>query len=379
MEGHVLDLRQAVRALTQHLPSLEARWCEVDKCLGARAATDLRAPADVPAGPIASGDGFLLPPGGGAGVYRIAGRFSPSEPIVGWPAAGETFRVEEGTAAPPDSHVVPVTKAEIIGTDMVMLGDPEPGLIAHAGHRIKEGSIVLAQGERITPAAWALLAAGGIRRVRVAVCPIVCVISVGTELDSPGRPEVTGRFMTAFVNGLGLPAQFLGVVPDAADRIRTEVIRALPAGFLFLCGGTGRGLTDQTLFALRAMELRILGEGINLRPGGTTAVAAAAQTVCVLVPGDPEAACAVAQALVEPAVTRWLRGRAMNWPPGLRIPLAEPWSGDPDYYHVVSAAIRGRTAVIADRRGKGGLLGAEGRLLLVPGAECRTEGFLSNS
>src|SRR3954453_2119430 len=121
-------------------------------------------------------------------------------PVVGEIAAGQTeiFTLTPGTAvrimtgAPiPEgcSAVVPFEWTEETGREVLIKRAPEERQhIRFAGEEVKEGELLMRQGEVIGTRQIGLLAAVGLGRVPSAPRPRVVVMSTGTELVEPGRP-----------------------------------------------------------------------------------------------------------------------------------------------------------------------------------------------
>jgi molybdopterin molybdotransferase len=248
--------------------------------------------------------------------------------------------------------------------------------VREAGAVIRKGARLVARGQRVGENEWALLAACGYDAVKIVAPPAVPVVAVGSELESPGHPDVTGRFLVRFLARLGMPAVYRGVVPDDESRIRREVVDALRRRLVLVTGGTGRGLTDTTVTALRPGGIRILCEGINLRPGGTTAAAVGLRGAGLFLPGSPGAALAVAHLVVKPILADWLGLRLATWRSGPRLPLAEPWSCPSDDYTVLPGRYSGGALSISAAGAEEALLSAETRVLIPPGSTPRTEGVV---
>jgi len=65
---------------------------------------------------------------------------------------------------------------------------PSPGQwIRRAGEDVRQGAVVLARGERLTPASLGLAAGIGLDRLQVARRPRVALFSTGDELVMPGE------------------------------------------------------------------------------------------------------------------------------------------------------------------------------------------------
>ena len=121
-------------------------------------------------------------------------------PVVGEIAAGQTqiFHLTPGTAvrimtgAPiPEgcTAVVPFEWTEESGPRGARRRAPEEGQhIRFAGEEVKQGDLLMRQGEVIGTRQVGLLAALGLGRVPTAPRPRVVVMSTGTELVEPGGP-----------------------------------------------------------------------------------------------------------------------------------------------------------------------------------------------
>ena len=189
---------------------------------------------------------------------------------------------------------------------------------------------------------------------------------------------MTAGYLVRLLGRLGIPACHAGPLPDDCEAIRREVVSALPRGLVLLCGGSGAGLTDRTLEALRPGGVRIVAEGINVSPGGTSGLAVGLGGSCLFLPGDFAAVPAVAHALVVPVIARWLGAGIPAWPAGLRFALAEPWTGPPDMYVVRPCELaRGVLKVLDTGPAAEGFLAAEGLAVLVPGEPERTRAILA--
>jgi molybdopterin molybdotransferase len=270
-----------------------------------------------------------------------------------------------------------VEEARLVGTKSVHLPAAEGGLIDLAGSFLKRGQRILGRGELINERSWALLRSCDLATVPIVQHPTVHIVAVGSELDAGGFPEVNGRFLLHFLETLHIPAVLLGAVPDQEERIREEVKNGIPGGLLLVTGGTGLGLMDRTIMAIRPAEIRLLCEGITLCPGESTALAVGRQGACIFMPGAPEAVLAVAYALLKPVVAAWLGISLPIWNRGARRALEQPWTGPADRYVLVAAAAGEGPLRLKDAQGSGALFGAERLVVLPAGQEVRTQGVIA--
>jgi len=370
MKARIFTLIQAINAVAGALPPPGRRTCPLEKAYGHYAAGEKAAPRDVPSRFSAPRDGFVVRPGSLSGEYDISA-FHPVDSPCDLPPAGATCRVEEGTPVNPECLFVPVSKACLVGTGRVRLEDPAAGILREPGSFIRKGTLIVPQGGLVTERVWALLAASGVTALEVVDSPTVHVAAVGSELTA--ETETSGRFLVRFFRSLHLPVVFSGVVADEEEEIRREILNTMPGGLLIFCGGTGRGLTDLTINALRGEKVRFRCEGVRLRPGEGTVIVVGMGGVCVAVPGAPEAAAAAAYALLAPAAARWLGISAGEWPAGGRLPLAVPFRDASDSHLVLAGEVREGKIFLTPEGGKGGLLGAESVIMVPPGEKPRRE------
>jgi len=156
---------------------------------------------------------------------------------------------------------------------------PRPGQwIRRAGEDVARGSVVLAAGTRLTPAALGLAASIGLARLSVARRPRVALFSTGDELVMPGDvpPEqmVPGTiynsnrfFLRALLARLGCAVTDCGIVPDRRDATLTALREAARAHDLVLTsGGVSMGEEDHIKPAVQQLGELDLWQ-IAIKPG----------------------------------------------------------------------------------------------------------------
>jgi molybdopterin biosynthesis enzyme len=112
------------------------------------------------------------------------------------------------------------------------------------------------------------------------------------------------------------------VSSTAAGRDAESIAAALGDGacdLLLIVGGSGVGRTDAAVAALAARGKILLGHGIALQPGRTSAVGRLGKTPVVVLPGAPDQALAAWWTLALPVLDR-LSGRRPRKP--VNLPLA---------------------------------------------------------
>lgn len=150
--------------------------------------------------------------------------------------------------------------------------------IRRSGEDITRGSVVLARGDRLGPAALGLAASIGRDRLQVAPRPRVALFSTGDELVMPGdvAPEAmpvgsiynSNRFfLRSLLLRLGCEVRDFGIVPD--QRAATvEALRQAAAGndLILTSGGVSVGEEDHIKPAVQQLGTLDLWQ-IAMKPG----------------------------------------------------------------------------------------------------------------
>jgi molybdopterin molybdotransferase len=245
-------------------------------------AADLRSTLNVPSHDNTQMDGYAVRR---ADLEQASGQAPVRLPIaqripaghVGRPlVAGEAARIFTGGLVPDGADAIVMQEhASVEGEHVVFTRCPEPGQwIRRVGEDIREGSVILPGGTRLTPQATGLAASVGLpqldvrRRVRVA-----CFFT-GDELAMPGEPLRPGaiynsnRFvLVSLLRRLGCAVHDLGNVPDSLQATRDALRRAAAGNDLIVTsGGVSVGEEDHVKPAVQAEgELRLWQ--IAMKPG----------------------------------------------------------------------------------------------------------------
>jgi molybdopterin biosynthesis enzyme len=324
----VLTRREAVALLRREAPPLEVVTVPLERARGLACARDLPAVMELPGFDRSALDGYGVRAADTAGaaparparlavgreVRPSAGAQVPLEP-------GACVRLLTGGPLPPGCDAV-LRDEDAVLRDGFLLADapvaPGAGVQAR-GADLPRGSLVLARGNTVTPAAAALLAETGVLEVPVYRSPRVRVLVVGNELRDPAAPAASDP-----ASPHAIPAGNLVLLRDllaahGAGPVRCALVRNDPTSLaeavaqardadLLLCvGGMGRGDRDHTrmLFASRGT---MLFAGLAMTPAKGTALARLDGVPALGLPGMPWGVFAAFHAVVLPAL-RALSGR----------------------------------------------------------------------
>ena len=284
-------------------------------------ARDVVSPVDVPPHDNSAMDGFAF----------AGSDLSATEPTVlqcvghalagaAWagppPQTGQCLRITTGAIMPAGlDTVVAHEMVQVQGERITIpLGRVHTGDNRRLrGEDIAQGQAALRQGQRLTPAAWGLLASLGLPEVAVRQRLRVAYFSTGDEILSLGQASREGAVydsnrytVCGLLQRMGCEWIDLGVVPDDPQRLRAAFEEAaMRADAIITSGGVSVGEADHTKALMRE-----LGDvdfwRIAMRPGRPMAVGRMGQTLMFGLPGNPVAVMVTFLAFVRPALWRMM-------------------------------------------------------------------------
>ncbi len=335
-------------------------------------AADLVSPLNVPPHDNSAMDGYAFDGAALADAAPLALR------VVGTAFAGTTWR---GQAGPGDcvkvmtGAVMPAGLDTVVPLELVRLAGDQVQIPADAlrrgdnrrlaGEDIRAGTVALARGSRLTPAALGLAASLGIAQLTVVRRLRVAYFSTGDEILSLGEPPREGAVYdsnryTVFglLRRMGITVLDLGVVPDQPAQLEAAFTQAAAqADAIITSGGVSMGDADYT----QAMMHKLAGDvggvafwRIAMRPGRPMAVGRIARpplaapenpdfitksatgqressadsyqkesAILFGLPGNPVAVMVTFLAFVRPALLQMM-GNTTTAPPLLRARSLEP-------------------------------------------------------
>ena len=195
--------------------------------------------------------------------------------------AGEAARIFTGAPVPAGADTIVMQEdCEPVGEGSVRVNVlPQSGQwIRRAGEDVTRGAVVLARGQRLTPAALGMAAGIGMARLSVARRPRVALFSTGDELVMPGDlpPEQmppgaiynSNRFfLRALLLRLGCEVTDCGIVPDQREATLTALRNAAKGHDLVLTsGGVSVGEEDHIKPSVQELGELDLWQ-ISMKPG----------------------------------------------------------------------------------------------------------------
>ncbi|HID51054.1 MAG TPA: molybdopterin biosynthesis protein, partial [Anaerolineae bacterium] len=178
------------------------------------------------------------------------------------------------------------------------------------------GETVVYRGTRITPQVIGVLAALGIRYIKVYKRPRVAIVSTGNELTEPGKPLTYGRIydvnsytLYSLVLEDGGKPNILGILPDDYNRLMETLTKALKEyDVVITSGGTSAGVGDLVYRVLNELgEPGVIVHGLNIKPGKPTVIAVINGKPVFGLPGYP-ISCIISYNLIVKPLIRALSG-----------------------------------------------------------------------
>lgn len=188
--------------------------------------------------------------------------------------------------------------------------------IRQIGSDMKDGELVLEEGDYIGPAEVGLLATLGFKEVLCRAKPIVGVMSTGNELVDvgvdPEGTQIRDSNRAAILASLieeGVPVIDLGIMKDDKTVLTAAILAAAErCDVVITSGGVSMGEADLVKPLLEQLGQVKFGR-INMKPGKPTTFAvlpSSTRSTCLFfaLPGNPVSCLVTKALLVDPAIKR---------------------------------------------------------------------------
>lgn len=330
----LMSLEEALARMADGVSPLPVREVSLTEALGRVVAQEVVSGLTLPPWDNSAMDGFAVRSGDVSGAsrenpvrLRVIGEVAAGhEPIVSV-EQGTAVRVLTGGVLPRGADaVVPVEHTDapqgvsaLPGHVSLRAPAPAGQHIRLAGSDLTKGHVVLAKGERVTPAAVGSLAAAGHARIRVHARPVLAILSTGDELVPVGAepgpaqiPDSNAEALAAQTAQAGADVVRLGIARDERDMV-VERLRAgiAEAHVLVASGGVSVGSRDVVRDAFEEVGRLDLWR-VAIQPGKPVAFGRATRPgggECLFfgLPGNPVSSFVTFELFVRPVLRR-LRG-----------------------------------------------------------------------
>ena len=320
MEGR-LDFVQARQLLLERVGPVGEGEEELSRCAGRILARDVWARESVPAFDRSPYDGYAVC----SADTKGAGKDSPvtlevreEVPAGGVPggplAQGQAVKVATGAPIPPGADGVVMFERTSFTRERVTLFAPVKPRenIVRAGEDVKAGALLARRGQLIDPGLAGTLAAPGITRparlrgAKIAQLNTGSELVEGEETPGPGMIRNANRYtLQAAIEAQGCEVVYCGIAPDRAGDIRELLERALEAcDGVVTTGGVSVGDWDLTPAAMEQAGVRLLFQGVDLKPGMACAYGMAGDKPVCALSGNPASAMTNFYAITMPALRK---------------------------------------------------------------------------
>jgi molybdopterin molybdotransferase len=308
----MISLEEAQARLIALAEPLPAEMQPLGQCFGRYAAADIAALRTQPAKDLSAMDGYALRHAAPMGPWRVIGESAAGNGFPGRLGAGESVRIFTGAPLPKGADTVIMQEDIIRDGDMISLNSalaiPVGHHVRRAGSDFSEAAIVIAEGERLTPARIGLAAMAGHAMLSVRRLPRVAIISTGNELVPPGTAPGPDQIPAS--NGIMLHAMLadepcimtdLGIIPDDLNQISMALSKAASmADVVVTLGGASVGDHDLVRPALAAAGATIDFWKIAMRPGKPLMAGQLNDALVLGLPGNPVSAFVTAHLFLKP-------------------------------------------------------------------------------
>ncbi len=230
-------------------------------------------------------------------------------------ASGRCTEVATGSTLPNGADAVVMVEDTEREGDLVNVYAPvHPGEnVSGRGDDIARKSLVVREGEVLTPAKVGALAAIGMARASVYAKPRVSILTTGDEVVSPGKPiragqvyDINSNTIESVVRENGGEAFFLGRVSDRLESLRSALKKAIANDLVVFSGGSSVGEKDIIVDVLRSMG-DLLFHGIAVKPGKPTVLGRVDGKAVLGMPGYPTSCLSNCYIILAPMLRRMAR------------------------------------------------------------------------
>ena len=396
----MLELEEALARIFAAIPSPEAELIALAQAQGRILAETLVSPVDLPFFDNSAMDGYAVRAGDAAAArsdspvrLRLIGKAAAGLPFAGALRSGSCVRVFTGSMLPEGADSVVMQEDTRIDS-----GKPEEILILEPvkpwenvrlrGEDLKTGATLAVNGERLSAGHLGLLAAAGIKDVKVGKRPRVGLMATGTELREAGAILGPGQIyesnrtaLLALMERTGGVAQVFPLVADSLAATHAAIDQAFrQCDILITSGGVSVGEMDFVREAFEQAGGRLEFWKVAMKPGRPFVLGRRANQFLFGLPGNPVSAFVTFLLLARPALLRWQGANETRLPvhPGI---LAEPLANHGGRRHFMRVKVSADGAVyssgvqashaLASLAAANGLVDVPPQVTLAAGTEVR--------
>ncbi|WP_144783463.1 gephyrin-like molybdotransferase Glp [Microbacterium sp. BH-3-3-3] len=351
----MIDVAEHLAAILETVVPLDPEPRDVAAARGRALRVAVHAAVDVPGFDCSAMDGFAVRADDLTGVpttLRVVADLPAGADLDPPIAAGEAARIMTGAPVPTHaSAVVPFEETAEgleggLGPVTVLTLPRGPGAhIRRRGSDVREGSLVVAAGVRLTAGRVGAIAASGVETVSVSRAARVAIVSTGSELRPAGTPLRRGQIpesnsvlLAGLAEEAGAEVVLRTSVDDSGDGPRRAITAAEAAGadVVVFSGGVSAGayeVVKNTLGDLMRFE------PVRMQPGKPQGFGRSeAGTLLFGLPGNPVSAAVSFELFVRPALRALEGDRELDRSRAV-VPFAVDWRARPERVQYVPVRI----------------------------------------
>jgi molybdopterin molybdotransferase len=321
----MISEEEARRKMLGAIQPLPARRLSSSGALGCFAAEDYVARLPLPTFDNSAMDGYAVVASSGKKGERLR--------VTGEQPAGRDrrLRVSPGeairifTGAPVSAGADAVVMQEDVtrdGDEIVINVDVETGeFVRRRGCDLAEGQKILGKGERLGPAAIALLASQGFAEVMIGGEVKAGILSTGDELVKPGGKLESGQIYESNSALLNALLQRCGAIVKSQEHCRDErkslseaIKRGIENHVLIISGGVSVGEHDLVKDALHELGAQIDIWRVAIKPGKPFLFGQLNECAVFGLPGNPVSAFVTFLQFVRPAILKMMGATNLDLP-----------------------------------------------------------------
>lgn len=296
----MITVEEAKRLITANSFALSPAIMQLPEAAGKILAEDLVAPADIPAFPQSSMDGyaFSFDDWEQNKTLVIEGEIAAGSTNRELLPPGKAVRIFTGAPVPPGADTVVMQEKVTVTQTSLLINDEQLKKGANVrprGSEIKKGMTALEKGQLLSPAAVGFIAGLGLSSASVIPAPRVSIIITGNELQKPGSPLAYGQVyesnsfsLTAALHDAGISNITTIHSGDNLDELTVLLYSALETSDLvLLTGGVSVGDYDFVIEASNRCKIETIFYKIKQRPGKPLFFGKSNKCLVFGLPGNP--------------------------------------------------------------------------------------------
>ncbi len=342
----VAEAQAAIVAISSH--PLGTETIRTHTAAGRVLAQTIHAPADMPAEPRSTVDGYAIRTGDADQPRQVVAELTAGDQQRLALGTGQAMRIMTGAPLPAGADaVVMVERTHETAGVLTYTGVVHPGeSVLPVASDMAQGEEVLTAGTQISASDVGILANIGLRDVVVYRRPVVAVLSTGDEVyeyDEPlpygGVRDSNRHALMAAIAAAGAEAISLGIAHDDPHHQRDTIVQGLArADVLITSGGVSMGTKDFIKPLLAELGTVHFGR-IAFKPGKPTMCASVGEKLVFGLPGNPVSSLVSFEVFVRPALRR-LQGDSTPERPHVPVQLATAIKPSPDRPEYQRAIVR---------------------------------------